>query len=188
MSGRGRPGKSPRGPAEKRRRGFCLAGRPEGLPAHFRALSDADQHVSDHQRPAGQHVHEQFSDQSRRGRAEQQQRRGGLGQLQPGGLQQPAGCLWPDFFARRPDNRQRISGQPVHQLQPAHAGGGGAGRRRICRGLGFGAGTGGLQPGGHGFNLLGTRPSQIGRPAWTFMRGFTTAAACRGQRISGQHG
>ena len=40
-----------------------------------------DQHVVDHQRLAGQHLHQQFPDQPGRGRAEQQQRRGGVGQF-----------------------------------------------------------------------------------------------------------
>ena len=79
--GHERPGKRARGPVEKRRRGFCLAGRRGGIPAHLCALSDPDQHVADRHGRGGERAHEQFPDQPRRGRAEQQQRRGGLGQF-----------------------------------------------------------------------------------------------------------
>ncbi len=59
-------------------------------------------------------------------------------------------------------------------LQSAHAGGGGAGQRRICRCLGVGAGT---QCGRArlGFAPRPNRPVRcLPIPAWTFMRGFTT--------------
>ena len=62
-------------------------------------------------------------------------------------------------------------------LQPAHAGGGGAGQRRICCRLGFGTGT------VNRAQCWATNSTyyigQLDRPfrAWTFMRGFTTATA-----------
>ncbi len=84
------------------------------------------------------------------------------------------------FSAGRPEDRRRISGEPVHELQPARAGHRGAGRRRICRRVGFGtAADGGGQSGQqyHRYHA-GRRLAACGR-AWTFTPGFTPAAARR---------
>ena len=130
-----------------------------------------------------------FSSQSRRGGAEQQQRRGRLGQLQPGRLEQLAGCLWPDSFAHR-GRRSAVNFlinqfTTYNQRTPAVA--------ALTNG-GFVVAWVSEQERSvapvlrDGFGFCHA-PIRSDFQAWTFMRGFTTATALRpGRRISREHG
>ena len=161
---------------------FVWQGGVKGFPAHLRALFEPHQHLADHHGRGGERAHQQLSNQSRRGRAEQQQRRGRVEQFRRGGFQQHAGRLRPDVLASRPENRRRISGQPVHGLQPAHAGRGGAGQWRLCRRLGFGtAADGGGQSGEQHHRLPGC-PARLDEAE----RGHLRAALQQQRRAGGQ--
>ena len=80
---------------------FVWQGGLKGYQHIYARFLDPDQHLCDDERHLGEHVHQQFPDQSGGGGAEQQQRGGGVGQFRRGQLQQFAGCLWPDCFRRR---------------------------------------------------------------------------------------
>ena len=77
---------------------------------------------------------------------------------------------------------QKIGGEflvnQFTELQPAHAGHRGAGQRRVCCRLGFGTAADAGAQSGKQLQLRHGRRNWSG-PAWTFTRGFTTAAAGR---------
>ena len=158
---------------------FVWQGGVEGFQHIYARFLTSDQHVADHDGRGGERAHEQFSGQSRRGRAEQQQRRGRLGSFDQAG----SNSLQDVYGQIISPTGQTIGNEflvnqftTYNQRTPAVAALAGGGfvvrgfrsrSGRLAAWLGINNSDGSVR--GH---------DRCGR-AWTFMRGFTTAAAPR---------